>query len=65
MHEPHLTLGEGLMYGILFLMMIGITFFLITVINLIVYTKKRIFYGWLLFFIALPPAVILAVEAWC
>jgi hypothetical protein len=63
MHDHHPTLGEGLAYGIFLLAIIGSIFFFITLINLILRIKNRSFYSWLLFFIALPPAIMIFVGS--
>ena len=63
MHDHHPTLGEGLAYGIFLLAIIGSIFFFIALINLIVHIKKRRFYSWLLFFIALPPAIMIVIGS--
>jgi len=58
MHAPHLTLGEGLMYGYFFMIIIGLIFFLIILVNWVVRVKQRKFYSWLLCLIVLLPAAI-------
>jgi len=58
MREPHLTLGEGLMYGYFFIIIIDLIFSLIILINWVVHVKQRRFYSWLLLLIVLPPVVI-------
>jgi len=63
MREPHLTLGEGLMYAYFFLAIIGSIFCFITAVNLIVYIKKRKFYGWLMLLIILPPAIMIIISS--
>jgi hypothetical protein len=63
MREPHLTLGEGLMYGLFLLIVIGVLFFLITLINWTIRVKQRKFYGWLLCLIVLLPVVIIIIGS--
>jgi hypothetical protein len=48
MTKPHLTLGEGLMYGYIFTTFIGAVFFIMTLINYNVRPGRKKFYGWLL-----------------
>ena len=63
MRYPHLTLGEGLMYGLFFLIIIGVLFFLITLINWTTRVKQRKFYAWLLCLIVLLPVVLIVVGS--
>lgn len=61
MREPHLTLGEGLMFAYFFLIIIGLIFSLVILINWVVRVNQRRFYGWLLCLIALLPIVIILI----
>ncbi len=63
MPSPHLTSGEGLMYGLFFFIIIGILFFIVILINWIIRVKQRRFYGWLLLFIVLLPIIIIAIGS--
>lgn len=59
MRKPYLTLGEGLMYGYFFMLIIGLIFSLIILINWVVRINHRKFYGWLLLLIVLLPVAII------
>jgi len=61
MREPHLIMGEGLMYGYFFLTFIGAFFSLIILLNWLARVKQRKFYGWLLCLIVLLPVVIIII----
>ena len=63
MPYPHLGLGEGLMYGLFFLIIIGILFLVVILINWAIRVKQRRFYGWFLLLIALPPIVIMVIAS--
>ena len=61
MREPHLTLGEGLMYGYFFMIITGLIFSIIILINWVLRVQQRRFYGWLLCFIVLLPVAIMII----
>ena len=61
MKGTKLYIYEGLMYGILFLLLVALIFGIITTINLLVFKNDRKFYGWLIFAIFLPMVILFAI----
>jgi hypothetical protein len=55
---PKLTIGEGVMYGMLFTGIIAMIFSIITAINMMAFKTDKKFYRWLLLLIVLPAIVL-------